>query len=292
VWLRLPASNALLALVAARRQGVRTFGWVAGSAAQVAAAQPRPWPLRSIARAIGQAYDAVSRLAGGSGPLLDLDADLFASVVTEQEIEETRAARLRRRPHGPRRIVWAGRMAGEKGLAELITAVVRLLAGGLDAKLVLIGGGPARATVERRLAALPADRVEDYGYVGDRSFYMDLLRGGDVLVHPSGAEGLPKVIVEAMAAGLPVIATDAGAVRELLDDGRLGVCLPGRDSVALAAAVEDVLGHPRRTRLMSGHALEWAAQHTAEAQARRLVTWLSENFPQLGLAARERTRAG
>ncbi len=281
VWLRLPASNALLTLVAARRQHVPLFGWVAGSAAQVAAAQKRAWPMRPFARAVGRAYDSVTRLAGASGPLLDLDAQYFASVVTEPEIAQTRAGRRRRSRRVPRRIVWAGRMGAEKGLLELIAAVANLLAGGIDAKLVLIGDGPARAAVERALTALPRDRVEDYGYVADRRFYMDLLRGGDVLVHPSGAEGVPKVIVEAMAAGLPVVAADAGSVCALLGGGERGVCMPDADGATIANAVVDVLEHPRETRQMAARALDWAAQHTAEAQARRLVDWLHEAFPDL-----------
>jgi glycosyltransferase involved in cell wall biosynthesis len=291
LWLRLPASNALLALAAARRHGVPYFGWLAGSVASVAHAQPRPWPLKALARAIGATYDAVSELAGRGGPLITLDSDFFASVVTAAEVEQTRAgadtsAVLAARPaDGRSRIVWAGRMAGEKGLLDLSAAFELLLARGRDVTLVLIGDGPVRQKLERALVRLPAERVEDYGYVGYRPAYMELLRGGDMFVHPSRAEGVPKVLVEAMAAGLPIVAADAGAVRDVLGDGERGRLVAAADVRALAEGLDELLAAPAARAGMRERGLAWAADHTAEAQAQRLVRWLRQRFPGLGWPA-------
>jgi glycosyltransferase involved in cell wall biosynthesis len=68
----------------------------------------------------------------------------------------------------------------------------------------------------------------------------------DVLVLATGNEGLPVVLLEGMAAGIPVVATDIPACREALEGGKCGVLAPGRDPEALATALEDVLEHPRR----------------------------------------------
>jgi phosphatidyl-myo-inositol dimannoside synthase len=283
LWLRLPASNALLALAAARVHRVPHFGWLAGSVSAVARAQARPLPLRLLARTIGAAYDSVSELAADSGPVIQLDAELFASVVTAAEVEETRNAALPPRPaEGPWRVVWSGRMAGEKGLDELVEAVRLLLTEGLELTLVVVGDGPARPRFERLAGQLPAGRVEDYGYVGDRATYMSLLRGGDLFVHPSRAEGVPKALVEAMAAGLPIVAADAGSVSDVLGDGARGRLVQSGDPLALADAVRSLLAdRPERARLREA-GLAWAADHTAEAQARRLVGWLRAQFPDLG----------
>lgn len=281
VWLRLPASNALLALTAAQRHGVPHFGWLAGSVGAVARAQHRPSPLGWAARAVGAAYDAVSQLAARSGPLITLDAELFASVVTGAEIEQTRTSGEAIRAAAPWRIIWSGRMAGEKGLPELIEAMQLLLAAQRDVSLVLIGDGPARPFVERALQRLPAGRVHDYGYVGDRAAYMELLRGGDVLVHPSGAEGVPKVLVEAMAAGVPIIAADAGAIRSLLGDGERGRLVPAGDAPALANTIEALLENAAERAALRERGLAWAADHTAEAQALRLAGWMRQHFPGL-----------
>jgi glycosyltransferase involved in cell wall biosynthesis len=172
-------------------------------------------------------------------------------------------------------------MAGEKGLADLIQAMTMLLEQGADVRLVLIGDGPERPIVKRLLRRLPAKRVEDFGYVGDRQSYMDLLRGGHVFVHPSRAEGVPKVLVEAMAAGLPIVASAAGAVREVLGDGQRGRLVPAGDTVALAAAIGDLLSDEWQRGFLRERGLDWAARHTAEAQADRLINWMRGQFPLL-----------
>jgi glycosyltransferase involved in cell wall biosynthesis len=292
LWLRLPASNALLALAAAQRHGVPHFGWVAGSAREVAAAHSYPPPISIAGELVGRAYDAVTRLAGGTGPLITLDAELFASVVSDEDIKRTGTAG----PATPAalngeqsaRLVWAGRMASEKGLTDLIGAVRLLLDSGRKVTLVLIGDGPARPSVARALATLPAERVEDYGYVGNRLFYMDLLRAGDLFVHPSRAEGVPKVLVEAMAAGLPIVASDAGAVRAVLDDGERGRIVPAGDVKALASSIGELLDDDARRRVLRKRGLAWAAEHTAEAQAARLVERLKCDFPHLAWPTGER----
>ena len=281
VWLRLPASNALLALTAARRHGVAHFGWLAGSVADVVGAQRRLPPLDLAARAVGTAYDAVSALVGRSGPLIPLDANFFASVINAQDVEQTRANMAPIRAGPPWRVVWAGRMAGEKGVHDLIEAFRLLLHGGCDATLVLVGDGPARPDVELRLSTLPPDRVEDYGYVGDRRSYMDLLRSGDLFVHPSQADGVPKVLVEAMAAGLPILAAAAGATREVLADGERGVIMPSTETDVLERQMRGLLSDSElRTRLRT-RGLDWASAHTSEDQARRLVDWMRSAFPDL-----------
>jgi glycosyltransferase involved in cell wall biosynthesis len=175
-------------------------------------------------------------------------------------------------------------MAGEKGLSDLIEATRQMVDAQRDVRLVLIGDGPARRSVERTLQRLPSERIEDYGYVGDRQFYMDVLRGGDVFAHPSHAEGVPKAVIEAMAAGLPVVAAAAGAVREILDDGRRGRVVPAGDPDALAAAMGELLDDPSATAATRALALDWASAHTAEAQAERLVGRVRSLFPKLAWA--------
>lgn len=285
LWLRLPASNGLLALAAARRHRVPYFGWLAGSVESVARAQPRQLPLALPARAIGAAYDRVSELAGRGGPMITLDAELFASVVTGAEVEQTRVDLSPVRESGPWRLAWAGRMAGEKGLAQLVEAVGLLVRGGRDVSLVLIGDGPARRAVERAAARLPEGRVADYGYVGDRATYMGLLRTAHLFVQPSRAEGVPKVLLEAMAAGLPIVAADVGATRDVLAEGKRGQLVAAADAGALAGAIGRLLDDPAERSALRERGLAWAADHTAEAQAARLLRWLRDHFPALGWPA-------
>ena len=281
LWLRLPASNALLALCAARRHQVAHFGWLAGSASEVASAQRRPLPLRWAAQAVGAVYDGVSQLAGRDGPLVRLGADMFASIVTDAEVEQTCNSTQHVRASGPWRIVWAGRMASEKGLPEIIEAVRLLLERDRDVTLVLVGDGPARAQLESAAACLPPERVEWLGYVGERATYLGLLRRADLFIYPSRADAVPKVLIEALAAGVPVVAADVGAVAEVLGHGDRGRLVPAADAAAMADAADQLLSDPHARQALRDRGLAWAAEHTAEAQAQRLVGWLQRELPQL-----------
>jgi glycosyltransferase involved in cell wall biosynthesis len=262
LWLRLPAPNGLLALAAARRHRVPYFGWLAGNVS-----------------------DAVSELAAGGGPIITPNANLFASSISAAEVEQTRLALSPVRESGPWLLAWAGRMTGGKGLLELVEAVGHLVGDGRDVSLALIGDGPSRREVERAAARLPEGRVADYGYVGDRATYMGLLRAAHLFTLPSRAEGVPKVLVEAMAAGLPIVAADAGAMREVLAEGERGKLVAAADAGALAGAIGRLLDDPAERSALRERGLAWAADHTADAQAVRLLRWLREHFPALGWPA-------
>jgi glycosyltransferase involved in cell wall biosynthesis len=281
VWLRTPASNALPALLAGELHGVPHFTWQAGSVGQVAAGQQRPAPLRALARLVGAGYDAVSAFSRRTGPSIELDGDLFASVVTLADVNASRQRRATKRKRAPWVVAWAGRMAPEKGLPELLEAARLLGEGGMPVRLVLIGDGPLRASLEERARALPPDAVIFTGFVGDREQYMATLRAADVFAHPSHAEGVPKALIDALAAGLPVVASSVGRVAELLDWGSRGRLVPPGDAPALAAALGELLADADARRALRDRGLEWAAAHTVDAQAERLVAWLGRHFPEL-----------
>ncbi len=279
VWLRLPASNAPLALIAARRLRVPYFGWVAGSVTDVARAQPRPAPLRAGALAIGALYDEVARSAARGGPVATLGGELFNSVFSTDQVESSRQAGPP--PEGPPwTLTWAGRMAGEKGLPTLFSAFSTLLDRGHDVNLVMIGDGSERAAVEALAARLPPGRVRLRGYLGDPDAYFGAMRGAHVLAHPSGAEGVAKVVVEAMAAGVPVVATPVGGVADVLAGGR-GRSVPVNDPTALAGAIAELLDNRAERVALRERGLAWAAEHTAERQAASLIDWLRVEFPRL-----------
>ncbi len=222
----------------------------------------------------------VSELAGRHGPLVRLDGELFSSIVSSTELAATRAIR----PAGegpPWRIAWAGRMAGEKGLPVLVEAIQLLLQSGCDVTLTLIGDGPERPNVERAVAQLPPGHVRFAGYVGERREFLDMLRDAHVFVHPSQADKVPKVLVEAMAAGLPIVAADTGAIGQVLGGGDRGRLVRAGDAQALAQAVRGLLMDPAARTLLRDRGLAWAADHTAEREATRLIGWLSRQFPQL-----------
>ena len=104
-----------------------------------------------------------------------------------------------------------------------------------DAELLLVGDGPLRPEVERLVAELGlGERVR---LVGNRSDVPVLLAEAACVVLASDYEGCPLTVLEAMAAGVPVVATRVGGVPELIDDGRTGLLVEPGDESALAAAI-------------------------------------------------------
>ncbi|MBA2246036.1 MAG: glycosyltransferase [Gemmatimonadetes bacterium] len=145
----------------------------------------------------------------------------------------TRAALLR---SGERALVLTvARLDWQKGLDQLLQAAA-LVPG---VRFVIAGEGAERARLEREATALGiADRVD---FLGERSDVPDLLASADLFVLPSLIEGLPVSVLEAMAAGVPVVATDVPGTREAVQDGETGVLVQPGDPPALARAIRRLL---------------------------------------------------
>jgi hypothetical protein len=290
LWIKAPASNAMLGTILARRARVPYFTWVAGSARAVVQGQRRSGPAAVGASLVAAAYDSITGVLTSTGPAIRLDSDVHTTVVTADEVAETRRRRkastkggsLPSRQRRPLELVWAGRIVADKGLDDLIEAMDHLREVGRPSHLTVIGDGPERGSLERGAAARGLGAaIRWIGYVGDRGAYFEHLRATDLFVLPSRAEGVPKVVVEAMAAGLPVVATRVGGVPALLAEGRRGrLVRPGRPD-ELAAAISELATDDVARRELAEAGLDYVAVHTLEAQAGRLVEWLRATFPRL-----------
>jgi len=160
---------------------------------------------------------------------------------------------------------WVGRVGHEKGPDVALEA----LAGLPGASLSFIGDGPLRPGLEARARDLGlADRVRWHGWIprADR-----LLRAFDLVVLSSRTEGTPIIALEAMAAGVPLVATDVGGVGDLVEDGREALLVPPENPEALARAVQRGLSEPdasgrraaaAQARLATEHAVGvWVERH-------------------------------
>lgn len=165
------------------------------------------------------------------------------------------------------------RLDGRKGQLVLLEAVHRLVAGGHDVRVVLIGDGPLRGELETALARTGLeDRVRITGWQPSAQV-RDELRRARALVLPSFAEGLPIAIMEAMALGRPVVATAVGSVPEIVRPGETGWLVPPLDTDALHDALLEVVTTPLdtlRTMGRRGAALV-RERHNAATQAARLI---------------------
>lgn len=140
------------------------------------------------------------------------------------------------RQHGAgRRIVFVGRLIANKGPQTALDAFSRVEEKYPSATLTMVGDGPLRSSLEKCVAERGLEgKVRFLGLRGDVA---EILNASDVLVRPSLVEGMPLTILEAMASGLPVIASDVGGVSEIVSDGNTGYLIRPRSHEELAEAL-------------------------------------------------------
>ncbi|MEA2478199.1 MAG: hypothetical protein QOJ07_121 [Thermoleophilaceae bacterium] len=143
-------------------------------------------------------------------------------------------------PGGRLRIVCTARLVDWKGHRVLVEALGRLRDRD-DWQAELIGGGPEREAIERQIADLGlGERVILHGSLPPERVH-SIVAGSDLSVLPSFGEGMPNAVMEAMAHGVPCVATDVAGVAELLGTGA-GIIVPPRDPAALAEGLARMLG--------------------------------------------------
>jgi glycosyltransferase involved in cell wall biosynthesis len=168
-------------------------------------------------------------------------------------------ARYRAAPHRPaRRVVTSvANLRREKGHDVLIAAAARVMRAHPDVVFHLVGGGPMRDALERQARDLGV--AEAVRFLGHREDVPQLLYDSDVFVLPSLSEAFPNGVVEAMAAGLPVVASEVGGIPELITNGGTGMLVPPGDPQELATAIIRLLSDPA-----AASALSTAARATIE----------------------------
>jgi glycosyltransferase involved in cell wall biosynthesis len=157
-----------------------------------------------------------------------------------------------------------------KGIQHMLEALPRVLDRVPDAHYLVVGDGPHRAALADQAAALGL--VGRVHFVGATDRVPDHLAAADLFVLPSLTEALPTVVIEAMAAGLPVVATAVGGVPEMVDHPGSALLVPPADPVRLAEAVSRVLSSPLQASAMgrSGRRIA-AARFDIRRQAGRLL---------------------
>jgi glycosyltransferase involved in cell wall biosynthesis len=180
-------------------------------------------------------------------------------------------------------LLFVGRLAAVKGVPLLLEAVARLQPRFPDMRLTLIGDGPERHTLENTARSLGVtDTVSFVGY-RSQAEVAEALSTTDLFVLPSFAEGVPVVLMESLAAQVPVVTTRIAGVPELVRHGENGLLVPPGNLDALTAAIADLLGDPA-SRAAFGHAGRQTviAGYAIAQEARwlsRLVAGYSEGNP-------------
>lgn len=234
---------------------------------------------------VAAAYRRLDRVVAVSETLADELARLYrlspvrvASVPNFVRIPPGLASQ----PRESGRLVWCGRIVREKNLPALIEIVAGLAKQGHTISLDVVGDGPERAAAERA-AALAPSAIRFHGVLGDP---LPIIARAAALALPSISEGLPMVLLEALALGTPIVAADAAGggvhqalrartshdpARETMEALPAGLLLPIPDTRARqslwASALIDLLGDAPRLAAASAAARDLAADHTPDAVA-------------------------
>lgn len=166
--------------------------------------------------------------------------DVVRNAIDPAPFARPRDLALKRTLAGDRALVLSvGRLDPQKGHRDLLAAATEIP----EAVFAIAGDGPERGELER--AAERLGLHERVRFLGARLDIPELLAASDVFVLPSLYEGLPIALLEAMAAGRPVVATKIGGTDEVVSDGISGLLVPPRDPAAIASAVQRLLDDPQ-----------------------------------------------
>lgn len=155
-------------------------------------------------------------------------------------------------PDGVPLVVLPARMLWDKGVGELVEAARRVKAAGIQARFALVGGidpGNPAAVRREQIDAWTAEGVVEWW--GMRTNMPEVLSHASIVCLPSYREGMPKALLEACAAGRPIVTTDVPGCRDVVGDGQHGVLVPARDASALASALCELLGDRARLEQMA-----------------------------------------
>lgn len=184
-----------------------------------------------------------------------------------------------------------GRLSPEKCYPVLITAIRMLVDQGIEARLLILGEGPQRHELEQLVQRLDLGAcVLMPGFRPSGRSYAALAR---VFVLASSSEGMPISILEAMTAGIPVVATAVGGVPGLLRGGEAGVLVPPGDADALARALAELSREPERAQGLAETARKLAAEeHSVSAMSQRYLDFYEEVLQRFGRRASQAVVAG
>jgi glycosyltransferase involved in cell wall biosynthesis len=177
-------------------------------------------------------------------------------------------------------IIAIGRLSQEKGQVDLVRAFATLLQqqAKLQTKLVIVGEGPEREKLEQEINSLKIK--EDVVFAGQVSNVKPFYAIADLMVLPSHSEGSPNVLLEAMAANVPVVTTSVGGVPEIATDKENALFVEARNSKALAQAISQLLNDREFARKLATNAQQRVIKnHSPQSRLRSLLEIYRELTP-------------
>lgn len=218
--------------------------------------------------------DLACKYRGGGAPLLTTGFSLVAptDIVSLDDA-------LARSWDGPLRLLSVGRLDPEKNPLLLPKIMLRLREHDPRWQLTVAGDGQlAEALAQHAVALGVEDAITRLGHVPPGPDLMSLYRANNAFLHVSWTEGVPQVLFEAQAAGLPIVATDVGGVRATLAQGEAGILIPPNDVNSAVFALERLRTDEQLRRRLIQRGLEHVGQATIDAQLDRVLAFLEDSI--------------
>jgi glycosyltransferase involved in cell wall biosynthesis len=202
-----------------------------------------------------------------------------STVTSGNDIAETKDFELA----SPPRLLFVGRLAREKGLVYLIEAMAICKSEGVALDLTIVGEGSERVRIKKLTTDLDLEgQVHFEGFVPLGEDLWEFYRQADIFVLPSLSEGQGKVLIEAMASGLVVVATRVGGIPTIVEHDVNGLLVEPRLAEGIAEAIQRLLREPQTRRQLARNALALARKYTIEAQTESLMEQLLQDIQALG----------
>ena len=184
------------------------------------------------------------------------------------------------------KLLSVGRLDPEKGLTYLVKAVYKLINEvGIEVTLTIVGTGSEENRLKQEVASLGLDRhVRFLGYIPFGPKLLELYKESDLFLLPSlTGEGLPQVLLEAMACGIPVVATRVAGIPRLISSGENGLLVGSGGVNQLTKAVCQLVEDKVLREKIRENGFRTAREHTIEAEVERIMSALRCSFPTLSL---------
>ena len=211
------------------------------------------------------------------GQLVDRDAAAYPVIRCGVDTEQFQAKRLEAGSEPGRNLLTISRLVEKKGIDTLIRAFAQLRAGDPSWQLTIAGTGPDEQRLRELAQQLGCDQAIQWSGAVDTNQVQRMMSDADVFVLPcrqdrnGDRDGIPVVLMEAMARGLPVISGDIDSIRDLVRDGHTGLLVPGGDAPTLAGTIDRLCGDQKlRSRLAANARRHVVAEFSQATNIRRL----------------------
>jgi len=173
-----------------------------------------------------------------------------------------------------------GRLTPEKGLDYLIKALPLIIKkNDLPLKLTIVGGGRFKDNMEELILSYGlSGYINLKGYVPFGPELLNIYTSSDIFILPSHTEGIPKTLYEAMARGVPIVATSVGGVPDVIKDEENGLLIPPANTEAIAEAVLRLVNDEKLRGRLVKNGLETVKEYTIEKQKDRMINILESHF--------------